>query len=136
MGIFVHALLGRGQEVDQWPPAIAFEDFEASVRERAGALLGDDRLSQQARLQKDVESGRVTLPKNGHFEVELRLADGSVYPKKGKLNFSDVRISPQTGTREARAELPNAEGKLRPGQFVRVILRVGTITDILVLKLH
>jgi membrane fusion protein (multidrug efflux system) len=33
-----------------------------------------------------------------------------------------VRISPATGTREARAELPNAEGTLSPGQFVRVIL--------------
>jgi membrane fusion protein (multidrug efflux system) len=77
--------------------------------------------TEQARLQKEATEGRLKLPKN--FEVELRLADGSLYPQKGKLDFADVRISPATGTREARAEVPNANGVLRPGQFVRVILR-------------
>jgi membrane fusion protein, multidrug efflux system len=76
--------------------------------------------NEQARMQKEAEAGHLSLPKN--FEVELRLADGSVYPRKGKLSFADVRISPATGTREARAELPNPDGALRPGQFVRVIL--------------
>ena len=79
--------------------------------------------NEQARLRKEVEAGRLTLPKNGNVEVALRLADGSLHPKTGRLNFSDVRISPATGTQEARAELPNAEGALRPGQFVRVILK-------------
>jgi membrane fusion protein (multidrug efflux system) len=80
--------------------------------------------NEQARLQKDAEAGRISLPKN--FEVELRLADGSMYPAKGRVSFSDVRISPATGTREVRAELPNPEGVLRPGQFVRVILHGAT----------
>jgi membrane fusion protein (multidrug efflux system) len=80
--------------------------------------------NEQARLQKDAEAGRINLPKN--FEVELRLADGSIYPAKGRVSFSDVRISPATGTREVRAELPNPEGVLRPGQFVRVILHGAT----------
>jgi membrane fusion protein (multidrug efflux system) len=76
--------------------------------------------NEQARLEKEAQAGRLTLPKK--FEVELRLADGSLHPVKGTLDFTDVRISPATGTREARAELPNAEGALSPGQFVRVIL--------------
>jgi len=80
--------------------------------------------NEQAALQRDAETGRLSLPKN--FEVELRMADGSKYPRKGKLSFSDVRISPGTGTREARAELPNPDGALRPGQFVRVMLHGAT----------
>ncbi|HEX6268446.1 MAG TPA: efflux RND transporter periplasmic adaptor subunit [Burkholderiales bacterium] len=80
--------------------------------------------TEQARLQKEAAQGRLNLPKN--FQVELRLADGSLYPQKGKLDFADVRISPATGTREARAEMPNPNGVLRPGQFVRVILRGAT----------
>lgn len=84
---------------------------------------------EQARLQRDADAGRLQLPKNGNFEVELRLADGSVYPRKGRLNFADVRISPQTGTREARAEVPNPDGKLRPGQFVRVVLRGAVVPN-------
>jgi membrane fusion protein (multidrug efflux system) len=80
--------------------------------------------TEQARLQKEAAEGRLKLPKN--FEVELRLADGGLYPLKGKLDFADVRIAPATGTREARAEIPNPSGVLRPGQFVRVILRGAT----------
>ena len=76
--------------------------------------------TEQARLNKEAAEGHLALPKN--FQVELRLADGSAYGRKGKIAFSDIRISPATGTREARAEIPNPEGVLRPGQFVRVIL--------------
>jgi len=82
--------------------------------------------NEQAQLSRDVQSGRVALPKDGAFEVALKLADGSIYELAGKLNFSDVRVSPTTGTREARAELPNPKGVLRPGEFVRVILRGAT----------
>jgi membrane fusion protein (multidrug efflux system) len=76
--------------------------------------------NEQARIQKEAQSGSLKLPPD--FEVELRLSDGSVYPQRGKLNFADVRVSAATGTREARAELPNSDGGLRPGQFVRVVL--------------
>lgn len=80
----------------------------------------------QAELSKEVQAGRVALPKAGQFEVALKRADGSMYEPVGKLNFSDVRVSTTTGTREARAELPNPHGTLRPGEFVRVILRGAT----------
>ncbi|HEX5612272.1 MAG TPA: efflux RND transporter periplasmic adaptor subunit [Burkholderiales bacterium] len=79
--------------------------------------------NEQARLRKDADAGRLEMPKDGRLVVELRLADGSTYAKAGKLNFSDVRISSATGTQEARAELPNPDGVLRPGQFVRVLLK-------------
>src|SRR4029453_9787053 len=36
----------------QWPPSIAFEGFEAAVREQAGRLLRDDLLLQKAQLQR------------------------------------------------------------------------------------
>ena len=85
--------------------------------------------NDQSRLQKEVEAGRLAMPRDGNFEVVLRLADGSMYARSGRLNFSDVRISPATGTREARAELPNPDGVLHPGQFVRVILRGATRPD-------
>ena len=83
--------------------------------------------NEQARIQKDVQAGYLKLPRN--FEVELRLADGTVYPRAGKLDFADVRVSTQTGTREARAEVPNADGFLRPGQFVRVVLKGAVIPN-------
>ena len=82
----------------------------------------DERL----RLQRETDAGRLVLPKDGRFEVMVRLADGSVYARTGRLAFADIRISGQTGTSDARAELPNPEGRLRSGQFVRVTLNGAT----------
>jgi membrane fusion protein (multidrug efflux system) len=82
-------------------------------------------VSDEARLKlsRETEAGRLTLPKEGRFEVAVKLADGSTYSKTGSVNFSDVRVSGNTGTSEARAVLPNPEGRLHPGEFVRVTLR-------------
>ncbi len=79
--------------------------------------------NEQAELQREVAAGRLELPKGGAFQVQVRRADGSLYAKNGKLNFSDVKVTTTTGTRETRAELPNPDGELRPGEFVRVILQ-------------
>ncbi len=78
--------------------------------------------NQQLLLNKAVGEGRLTLPKDNAFEVQVRLADGSVLERKGKINFSDPRINPSTGTFEMRAEVVNRDGLLKPGQFVRVKL--------------
>ncbi|HSF04803.1 MAG TPA: efflux RND transporter periplasmic adaptor subunit [Methylomirabilota bacterium] len=52
--------------------------------------------------------------------LELLLADGSVYPHKGQPIFVDRAIDSKTGTILVRAEFPNPERVLRPGQFARV----------------
>lgn len=78
--------------------------------------------TDQMRWRSEVAAGRLQLPKREAFEVEVKFADGSVYPRKGKLLFSDTRVSRTTGTIEAEAEVPNPDGVMRPGQFVRVRL--------------
>lgn len=78
--------------------------------------------NDQLRLNHDVQAGLLQLPKEGRFDVSVKLADGSLYPHTGKVNFSDIRLNPATGTSEVRAALPNEDGILRPGQFVRVKL--------------
>jgi membrane fusion protein (multidrug efflux system) len=78
---------------------------------------------ERLKLAHEAEAGRLVLPENDEYEVTVKLADGSVYTCCGQLTFSDVNISDATGTSEARAELPNADGVLRPGQFVRVVLK-------------
>jgi membrane fusion protein (multidrug efflux system) len=71
------------------------------------------------------------LPKDGKFDVKVKLADGTIYARAGKVNFTDVRVNPQTGTIEARALMPNPQGLLRPGQFARVQLSGGVRTGAL-----
>jgi membrane fusion protein (multidrug efflux system) len=82
--------------------------------------------NDQLRLNSEAAAGRLELPKGGKFEVTLKLADGTLHPQAGKLNFSDVRVSGSTGTSETRAEIPNPRGALRPGQFVRITLTGAT----------
>ncbi|MGZ5079108.1 MAG: efflux RND transporter periplasmic adaptor subunit [Usitatibacter sp.] len=79
--------------------------------------------SEQLRLRQDSAAGKLVLPKDGRFEVAIRFEDGRVYSRPGHLAFADVRVNTQTGTSDARAEIPNPAGEVRPGQFVRVILK-------------
>lgn len=80
------------------------------------------------RITKQVGSGLLAVPgkksTNGSlgFSVTVKLADGSTYPRAGKLNFTGERLNPATGSFDTRAEIPNPDGVLRPGQFVRVLL--------------
>jgi membrane fusion protein (multidrug efflux system) len=57
--------------------------------------------------------------------VELILPDGSVYPQRGKLNYLASTIDPTLGTQQLRAEFPNRDSRLLPGQFVRARLLLG-----------
>jgi membrane fusion protein (multidrug efflux system) len=82
--------------------------------------------TDQMRWRSESEAGRLALPKDGAFEVEVTLADGSKLARKGRLQFTDTRVSGATGTHEAQAEIANPDGSLRPGQFVRVRLLGAT----------
>jgi len=57
--------------------------------------------------------------------VELILPDGSLYGQPGKLNFLASSIDTLLGTQQLRAEFPNPDGRLLPGQFVRARLTAG-----------
>ena len=80
------------------------------------------------RMTAQINAGQLTLPgkraANGSvaFSVGLKLADGTMYPRPGKLNFASEKVNPATGSIDVRAEIPNPDGSLRPGQFVRVLL--------------
>jgi membrane fusion protein, multidrug efflux system len=77
-------------------------------------------------------SGQLELPKADNFEVEVVLANGSVYPHKGRITFANANYNQQTGTFLLRATLPNPDGVLRPGQFVRTRVSGATRPDAIV----
>jgi membrane fusion protein (multidrug efflux system) len=52
--------------------------------------------------------------------LELVLADGTMSPHKGRYVFVDRAVDVKTGTIQVRAEFPNPERTVRPGQFGRV----------------
>jgi len=61
--------------------------------------------------------------------VQLILADGSMYPEKGEVNFADREIDPKTGTLTIEAIFPNPKGLLRPGLFVKTRVLLSTIPN-------
>jgi membrane fusion protein, multidrug efflux system len=85
--------------------------------------------NEQLQLNRAVAAGRLVLPKDNAYDVTVRLSDGSTFPRRGRINFSDTRVNPSTGTYEMRAEIANADVALKPGQFVRVQLKGAMRTN-------
>jgi membrane fusion protein (multidrug efflux system) len=72
------------------------------------------------KIDKEVKNRTLILPKDKNYGVEVILADGSRYPFRGEVNFSAPTYDQKTGTLSMRAQLPNPNLILKPGQFVRV----------------
>ena len=70
-------------------------------------------------------AARIKLDPSGRVQgeaptISLLLADGSVFPHKGRVVFVDRAVDAKTGTISVRASFPNPEKIVRPGQFGRV----------------
>jgi membrane fusion protein, multidrug efflux system len=79
--------------------------------------------NEALRLKDEEARGLIRLPKDSDYTVEVVLADGSVFPNKGRVSFAEPSFSSETGTYMVRAVFLNPKGVLRPGQFVRVHLK-------------
>lgn len=71
------------------------------------------------KYRDEVAKGRLKFPASDDFQVEVILADGTVHPDRGRINFANPSFSVETGTFLVRAEVANPQGALKPGQFVR-----------------
>jgi len=65
----------------------------------------------------------------GEANLELILADGSLYDHKGKPKFIDRDVDPTTGAILVQASFPNPQELLRPGQFAKVKALVAVVKD-------
>jgi len=77
------------------------------------------------KYRTSVEKGQIRPPADNSYVVEAVLADGSVFPQKGRIIFKDAEFNQKTGTYLIRATLPNPEATLKPGQFARARLTGG-----------
>jgi membrane fusion protein (multidrug efflux system) len=92
-------------------------DFAPTERDRLGVL-------------REIAKGRFA-PQSEGVPVKLLLGDGTPYPHDGVIDFVDPTIEPTRGTVAVRARVPNPEGNLKPGEFVRVVVVRPDITDAL-----
>ncbi|MBE2242728.1 MAG: efflux RND transporter periplasmic adaptor subunit [Burkholderiaceae bacterium] len=106
------ALVGQG-EATQLAVVQQIDPMYVNFTQSATDLL---------RLRRAVESGVFKRAGTDGASVRVALEDGSVYKLPGKLLFSDLSVDPTSGQIMLRAEIPNPQGLLLPGLYVRVRL--------------
>ncbi|KAG1257881.1 hypothetical protein G6F66_014636 [Rhizopus arrhizus] len=75
-------------------------------------------------LRKQLDAGLVKAI-DGKAQVQVVLEDGSTYAHEGTLEFVGSAVDPGTGNVVLRAVIPNPDGLLLPGMYVRVQTRQG-----------
>lgn len=86
--------------------------------------------SEVMKLRNGLESGQFKRANGGQAaSVRIVLEDGSEYAKLGRLLFSDLTVDATTGQITLRAEVPNPNGDLLPGLYVRVRLEQAQATN-------
>ena len=85
-------------------------------------------INEQAYIafMKRFSSEAAGLEEAKKLRIELILGDGSLYPHSGKFYAIDRQVDVRTGTLRVAALFPNPTNILRPGQFVRVRVLIGT----------
>jgi membrane fusion protein (multidrug efflux system) len=73
-------------------------------------------------LKRAAQAGQIGA---GAVDVSMKLSDGSDYPQKGKLQFTDVTVDQTTGAVRLRAIFPNPDELLLPGLYVRATVTEG-----------
>ncbi|MDW5513160.1 efflux RND transporter periplasmic adaptor subunit [Serratia proteamaculans] len=76
-------------------------------------------------LKENLTSGQLKSAGKGQAEIRVMLDNGRIYPHPGTLQFSEVSVDESTGAVTLRAVVPNPEGILLPGMFVRAQLQEG-----------
>lgn len=69
----------------------------------------------------------------GDIKVQVQLSDRRIYPHKGRIDYIGNRVDQNTGTIEARASIPNPDDLLRPGQYVKVMLELPVVLQVIVI---
>jgi len=81
--------------------------------------------TQLLQLEQAVANGTLSRKMPSETKVTLILEDGTTYPQKGTLQFTDVTVDQTTGAVTLRALFPNSDGVLLPGMYVRAVVSEG-----------
>jgi membrane fusion protein, multidrug efflux system len=81
------------------------------------------------RLRRRLAEGHLNQQGTEQNKVKIVLADDAEYPQKGTLKFRDVTVDQATGSVILRVVVPNPEGLLLPGMFVRAVVEEGVAEE-------
>lgn len=89
-------------------------------------------LDYQVSKARNVNIGQKDSLRKWDPYVTITLADKSVYKYRGLVDFADPQVDSKSGTFSVRAELPNPDRELLPGQFTNVTLLLDVREDAVV----
>ncbi len=114
------ALVGQG-EATQLAVIQQIDPVYVNFTQSAGEVMKLRRALADGQLQRAGGSEAAS--------VRVVLEDGSEYARPGKLLFSDLTVDASTGQITLRAEVPNPQGDLLPGLYVRVRLEQAQVAN-------
>ncbi|MFH7040906.1 efflux RND transporter periplasmic adaptor subunit [Paucibacter sp. JuS9] len=112
------ALVSEGQLVS------AAEATQLALIQQTSAVYVNftQSANEVQQLRRAMAKGSVRGAGATATQVRVVLDDGTEMAKPGKLLFTDLSVDASSGQVQLRAEVPNADGSLLPGQYVRVRL--------------
>ncbi|MBD9518142.1 efflux RND transporter periplasmic adaptor subunit [Pseudomonas sp. PDM22] len=82
------------------------------------------------RLKRELAEGKLTrAEEKDAARISLQLEDGSTYAHDGTLTFNGVSVDESTGSVTLRALVPNPDGLLLPGMYIKATLQEGVQPD-------
>jgi membrane fusion protein (multidrug efflux system) len=122
--------LAKGQIGDLVGPTTVITTVSQVDPIKAYVALSEPEYLRFAATLSAVSQGK-QVAGAGEKNLELILADGSVYPRKGWMIVADRQIDVRTGTIRVAGAFDNPSGILRPGQFGRVRAPISVAKDAL-----
>jgi membrane fusion protein (multidrug efflux system) len=93
------------------------------------SMTGLDYLKSK---ERNVNLGKKIEDRNWNPYITITLADNTEYPFRGLVDFADPQVDPNTGTFSVRAQMPNPDHMLLPGQLTKVRLLMDVHEDAVV----
>ena len=117
------ALVGQG-DATQLAVIQQINPMYVNITQSSAEILRMREALSQGKLSSDGKSGA---------RVSVYTDDGRKIPQEGRLLFTDLTVDETTGQVQVRAEIPNPDGMLLPGMYVRVKLEQAQIDNAMVL---
>ena len=130
-GIIGRTLAREGEFVGKNPNPVILNTVSDISNIRVQFFLSENEYLRIAEKYSKAQRDSTKGAKVKKIAVELYLSNGSLFDQKGLLDFIDRNIDTSTGTILVQATFPNPDKIIRPGQFVRVKVKVMDLKDAL-----
>ena len=130
-GIIGRTLAREGEFVGKNPNPVILNTVSDISNIRVQFFLSENEYLRIAEKYSKAQIDSTEGAKVKKIAVELYLSNGSLFDQKGLLDFIDRNIDTSTGTILVQATFPNPNKIIRPGQFVRVKVKVMDLKDAL-----